>query len=400
MEKLLIEKLDNNGRGISYYNNKIIFIPNTLPNEEVIINITKENKKYYEGEVIEYISTSPLRTESLCPYYKYCGGCNLLHTSYEETLKYKKEKLTSILHKYANIDHNIEIIPSPKELYYRNKITLKVKNNKYGYYQDSTHKLIEIDKCLLAEEPINNFIKDLKYLNITNGELVIRSNYNKELLISITTKEEININIEYLKKKHKIVGIIVNNKTIYGESSFIEIINHLLFTVSYDSFFQINRYITSKLFDILKKHINENEVVLDLYCGVGTLGINIADKSKRLYGIEIVKNAVLNAINNSKINKRNNIEYMLGDVSICLPKIKDKIDTIIVDPPRSGLDTTTKNTIIKFNPTKIIYISCDPITLARDLKELKEHYLIKDIKGLDMFPYTHHIESFVILERR
>ncbi len=400
MEKLLIEKLDNNGRGISYYNNKIIFIPNTLPNEEVIINITKENKKYYEGEVIEYIRTSPLRIESLCPYYKYCGGCNLLHTPYEETLKYKKEKLTSILNKYANINKDIEIIPSPKELYYRNKITLKAKNNKYGYFQESTHKLIEIDKCLLAEEPINNFIKDLKYLNITNGELVIRSNYNKELLINITTKEELNINIEYLKKKHKIVGIIVNNKTIYGESSFIEIINHLLFTVSYDSFFQINRYITSKLFDILKKHINENEVVLDLYCGVGTLGINIADKSKRLYGIEIVKNAVLNAINNSKINKRNNIEYMLGDVSICLPKINDKIDTIIVDPPRSGLDTTTKNTIIKFNPSKIIYISCDPITLARDLKELKEHYLIKEIKGLDMFPYTHHCESIAVLERR
>jgi 23S rRNA (uracil1939-C5)-methyltransferase len=400
MEKLLIEKLDNNGRGISYYNNKIIFIPNTLPNEEVIINITKENKKYYEGEVIEYIRTSPLRIESLCPYYKYCGGCNLLHTPYEETLKYKKEKLTSILNKYANINKDIEIIPSPKELYYRNKITLKAKNNKYGYFQESTHKLIEIDKCLLAEEPINNFIKDLKYLNITNGELVIRSNYNKELLINITTKEELNINIEYLKKNHKIVGIIVNNKTIYGESSFIEIINHLLFTVSYDSFFQINRYITSKLFDILKKHINENEVVLDLYCGVGTLGINIADKSKRLYGIEIVKNAVLNAINNSKINKRNNIEYMLGDVSICLPKIKDKIDTIIVDPPRSGLDPTTKNTIIKFNPSKIIYISCDPITLARDLKELKEHYLIKEIKGLDMFPYTHHCESITVLEKR
>ena len=400
MEKLLIEKLDNTGRGISYYNNKIIFIPNTLPNEEVIINITKESKKYYEGEVIEYLKTSPLRIEPLCPYYNTCGGCNLLHTPYNETIKYKKNKLQDILHKYANIDKDIEIIPSKNELNYRNKITLKIKNNKYGYYQESTHKLIEIDNCLLAEPSINNFIKDIKYLNIKNGELVIRSNYNKELLIHIISKEEITPNIEYLKKKHKIVGIIVNNKTIYGESSFVEIINHLYFNVSYDSFFQINRYICSILFDLVKENINDNEVVLDLYCGVGTLGINVANKSKRLYGIEIVKNAVLNAITNSKINKRNNISYMLGDVSKCLPKIKDNIDTIILDPPRAGLDNITKKTIIDFKPTKIIYISCDPITLARDLKELKEYYLIKDIKGLDMFPYTYHCESITILERK
>ena len=400
MEKLLIEKLDNLGRGISYYNNKIIFIPNTLPKEEVLVNITKENKKYYEGEVIEFLSTSPLRIESKCPYYNKCGGCNLLHTPYENTIKYKQEKLSSILSKYANIDYKPEIITSNNTLNYRNKITLKVKNNKYGYYQDNTHKLIEIDNCLLAEPSINKFIKDLKYLNITNGELVIRSNYNNELLISITTKEEITPNIEYLKKKHKIVGIVLNNKTIYGESSFIEIINHLIFNISYDSFFQINRDICSKLFKLVDNNISENEIVLDLYCGVGTLGINIANKSKRLYGIEIVKNAVLNAITNSKINKRNNISYMLGDVSKCLPKIKDKIDTIILDPPRAGLDPKTKETIIKFLPNKIIYISCDPITLSRDLKELKEHYLIKEIKGLDMFPYTYHIESFVILERR
>ena len=400
MEKLLIEKLDNTGRGISYYNNKIIFIPNTLPNEEVIINITKESKKYYEGEVIEYIKTSPLRIEPLCPYYNTCGGCNLLHTPYNETLTYKKNKLQDILHKYANIDKDIEIIPSKNELNYRNKITLKIKNNKYGYYQDNTHKLIEIDNCLLAEPSINNFIKDIKYLNIKNGELVIRSNYNKELLIHIISKEEITPNIEYLKKKHKIVGIVLNNKTIYGESSFVEIINHLYFNVSYDSFFQINRYICSILFDLVKENINDNEVVLDLYCGVGTLGINVANKSKRLYGIEIVKNAVLNAITNSKINKRNNISYMLGDVSKCLPKIKDKIDTIILDPPRAGLDNITKKTIIEFKPTKIIYISCDPITLARDLKELKEHYLIKEIKGLDMFPYTYHCENLAVLERK
>ena len=139
---------------------------------------------------------------------------------------------------------------------------------------------------------------------------------------------------------------------------------------------------------------------MDLYCGVGTLGINASKNAKKAFGIEIVKNAVLNAITNSKINKRDNIYYMLGDVSTCLPKIKDKVDTIIVDPPRAGLDKVTKDTIIEFNPNKIIYVSCDPMTLARDLKELSSYYNIIEVKGLDMFPHTQHIESFVVLYRR
>jgi len=400
MIEVTIEKLDNYGRGIAYYNNKIVFIYNALPQEIVSIEIIKEAKKYYEAIVTNYISTSPDRKDPICPYYNKCGGCNLLQLDYDKTLEFKKEKLSQVLYKYANISYNPEIIPSKNVFNYRNKITLKVKDNKYGYYEDNTHKLIEIDNCYLAEPSINNFIKDIKYLNIKNGELVIRSNYNNELLISITSKTEIKPNIDYLKRKHKIVGIVLNNKTIYGESSFIEIINHLFFNISYDSFFQINRDICTKLFKLIRENVKDDEVILDLYCGVGTLGINIADKIKRGYGIEIVKNAVLNAITNSKINKRNNIEYMLGDVSKCLPKIKDNIDTIIVDPPRAGLDNITKQTIISFKPNKIIYISCDPITLSRDLKELLPHYELKLIKGLDMFPYTHHIESFVILERR
>ena len=137
-----------------------------------------------------------------------------------------------------------------------------------------------------------------------------------------------------------------------------------------------------------------------MYCGVGTLGIVATKKAKKAYGIEIVKNAILNAITNAKINKRDNIYYMLGDVSKNITKIKDDIDTIIVDPPRAGLDSITKQTIINFKAKRIIYVSCDPMTLARDLLDLQEVYDIKTIKGLDMFPYTHHCESVCILERR
>lgn len=400
MCEVKIEKLDNQGRGICYVNNKITFVENALPEEQVIIRLTKESKKFNEAEVLEYIMTSKDRVESPCPYFKECGGCELLNLSYENTCKYKKEKLENILSKYANIKTKVEIVKCSNHLNYRNKITLKVENSKYGYYASKTHKLIEIDKCLLAEPAINSLINDIDKLNIKNGEVIIRSNYNSELLIWIKSKDKVKPNISYLKSKHKIVGILLNDQPIEGDTSFIEIINHQLFTVSYDSFFQVNRDICSKLFNLINKHINDNETILDLYCGVGTLGINASKNAKKAFGIEIVKNAVLNAITNSKINKRDNIYYMLGDVSTCLPKIKDKVDTIIVDPPRAGLDKVTKDTIIEFNPNKIIYVSCDPMTLARDLKELSSYYNIIEVKGLDMFPHTQHIESFVVLERR
>ena len=400
MEKVIIEKLDNQGRGICFINNKITFVPNTLPTEEVEIELIKETKKYNEAKVINYLKQSPNRIDSICPYFGICGGCELMHSTYKDTIKYKKEKLESILYKYAHIKEDIEIVECNKHLNYRNKITLKVIDNKYGYYENNTHDLIEIDKCYLAEESINKFLEDIKYLDIKNGEVTIRSNYNKELLIWIKSKDKINPDIDYLKSKHKIVGIILNDKPLVGDSSFIEIINHMLFQVSYDSFFQVNRDICSKLFNLIEEEIDEGDTILDLYCGVGTLGINATKKAKKAYGIEIVKNAVLNAITNSKINKRDNIYYMLGDVSNTLPKIKDEINTIIVDPPRSGLDPITKQTILDLKANKIIYVSCDPMTLARDLKELQEIYNIKSVKGLDMFPMTQHCESITVLERR
>ncbi len=400
MELYTIEKLDNKGRGICYVNNKITFVKNALPTEIVELNITKETKKYNEAEVTKYQRKSKERQSSPCPYFGKCGGCDLLNMSYENTLRFKKEKLESIINKYANFKYDINIISSVKNLNYRNKITLKVSNYKYGYYETCSHSFIEVENCLLAEPAISNFFKDLKLLRIRTGEVTIRANYNNELLIWIKTKEKINPDIRTLKNRHKIVGIVVNEKTLIGDSTFIETINHQLFTISYDSFFQINRHICSYLFKLISHEIGENEVILDLYCGVGTLGINASAKSRKAFGIEIVKNAVLNAITNSKINKRDNIYYMLGDVADCLPKIKEHIDTVIVDPPRTGLDKKTKEIIISFKPTKIIYVSCDPMTLARDLKYFSAYYNITSIEGLDMFPFTEHVECVCVLNRR
>lgn len=399
MNNVKIEKLDNEGRGICYVNNKITFVFNALPDEIVDIKIIKETAKYNEAVVIKYILYSDKRVDSLCPYFNECGGCNILNMSYEDTCYFKQNKLKDIMYKYAKLSLPVSFIPSKNELHYRNKISLKVINGKIGYYKESTHNLLEIENCLLASMAIQKIIPDLNYLDVINGEIIIRSNYNDELLISIITKDKINPDVNYLKNKHKIVGIVVNGKTIIGDNYFIEIVNGKMFKVSYDSFFQINRDICGEIFKLLNKYIKKDDVVLDLYCGVGSLGLSLGSNIKKLYGIEIIQNAVLNCISNAKLNKADNTYYLLGDVSSNIGKIKDKIDTIIIDPPRAGNDKKTIESIIKLSPSQIIYISCNPMTLARDINILKEYYSVEEVIGLDMFPYTHHVECLCLLCR-
>ena len=391
-----IKSLNDQGQGVTFVNDKITFVDKVVVGDIVELEIINEYKKYNIAKVVKYINKSDNRLDVFCPFYSECGGCHLQNMSYDETIKFKKEKLENILKKFANIDSNIEIVKSDNINNYRNKITLKVENKKIGFYKYNSNDLIEIDKCMIASELINDFIKVLNDFNIINGEVTIRCNYNDELLVHILSKDKINIpKLDNLK----IVGIIQNNKLIYGEDHFMEIINNKFFEVSYDSFFQINRDITSKIFEYIKENILRNKNVLDLYCGVGTLGINVADISNKVYGIECVENAVLNAIKNSKINKVNNTKYMLGDASKIIDKIEDNIDVVIVDPPRSGLTKKEIDVIKKMCVEQIIYVSCDPITLSRDLKVFNDVYNIKIIKGYDMFPYTYHIESICILER-
>lgn len=392
-----IISLNDQGQGITYVNNKITFVDKVAVGDIVDLEITKEYKKYNIAKVNKFIKQADNRVEAFCPFYDECGGCHLQNLSYDETLKYKKDKLQNILKKFANIDCDIEIIKSDNINNYRNKISLKIKDKKIGFYSYNSNDLIEINKCLIAEEVINDFINILKDFNINNGDVTIRSNYNKELLIDIISKDKISIP---KFNNLKIVGILHNNKLIYGEDHFMELINKKFFEVSYDSFFQINRSVTSKIFDYIRNNILKEKNVLDLYCGVGTLGINVADISNKVYGIEIVENAILNAIKNAKINKVNNIKYMLGSADKIIDKINDNIDVVIVDPPRSGLTKKEIDVIKGMNVGQIIYVSCDPITLSRDLKLLSTDYKIKDIKGFDMFPYTYHCESITVLERR
>lgn len=390
-----IEKLDNKGRGITYYNGLITFVNNALPDEEVKINITSENKKFYTADALEISNDNKNRVLPKCPYYNTCGGCNLQHINIEYEDEFKENKVKEILRKYANVDVPLKINKNDKELFYRNKITLKIEDGKWGFYNDSTHKLCEISQCLIANNSINEFLKQ-NTLKINNGTITIRSNYEGYLLLIITTEEKLDINKDNLPSN--ISGIILNNKCIYKDNYFYDYIDDMKFKVSYDSFFQVNNYMASNIFKILRNNV-KGKNLLDLYCGVGTLGLSLKDNFKNIYGIEKVKNAIVDAKHNAKINNVSNAFFYDGDTAKILDKLNQKFDTVIVDPPRSGLNKETLEHIKRINPKTIVYVSCDPMTLARDISELSE-YKVEKANVLNMFPKTYHVESVVILKQK
>lgn len=395
MEQVTINKLDNKGRGIGYTSGKIVFVKNALLGEVVTLKNIKEHKKYITADIRNIVKKSELRNIPKCPYYDSCGGCNLMHVGIDYQEEYKEEKVKEILKKYANIKENVKFIKNNKELYYRNKVTLKVKNGEFGYYNDETHNFINVNNCLLVNNKINEFIKS-NVIKINNGELVIRVNYQDELLISIKSEENISILNDI--NKYNVVGVVLNDKIIYGTSFFYDYIGDFKFKVSYNSFFQVNNYMASNIFMILKSNL-KGKNLLDLYCGVGTLGLSLKDNFESIYGIEKIENAIIDAKENALINNCHNAHFYAGDTYEVLKDINVSFDTIIVDPPRSGLNEETRNLIIKLKPDKLCYVSCDPFTLARDLNILNEFYDVEKINALDMFPNTYHVECVCILER-
>ena len=268
-------------------------------------------------------------------------------------------------------------------------------DGKLGFYEKNTHNLIEIKECKVTKKSINKSFEFVKNMTLENANVTIRANYNDEVLIIIDSKEKpVILNPE----DYKIVGIVLNDKCIYGQDNFMEKINNLFFTVSYNSFFQVNNYINLELFNLIKENI-VGKTVLDLYSGVGTLSIVASKVVDKVCSIEVIPNAVKNALINAKINKCDNINFILGKVEDKIGFINDKIDTIIVDPARAGLDKKTIEVINNICPQRIIYVSCDTQSLANNLVDLA-NYEIKKFYILDMFSYTYHIECFCILDRK
>lgn len=394
--QVVIDRFDDLGCGIAYVGDKITFVPNTVPGDTVAITITKENKKYNIAKVDKYIKLSSRRVKPKCPYFDICGGCTLQSISYEDTINYKYNKVKNLFKK-NNIDINPTIIKNPSPFNYRNKISLKVVDKKIGFYEENTHNIVEIKECIIASPAINKTIPLISEFNIINGSITIRCNKNDEILIIIESNDKLNIDINYLKTQIKLVGIVINNETFYGDNFLIENINGYFYKISYDSFFQVNPYVASILFNEVSKRINESDTVLDLYCGVGTLSLN-ATRAKEVIGVEIVENAILNAIFNARINKIDNVKFILNDSTKAIVKLNKKFSKVIVDPPRSGLTKTIIENILNINPEEIIYVSCDPATLVRDILLFIDKYSISEAIVFDMFSYTYHVETMIILK--
>lgn len=388
-----IDRMDHFGNGIGNINGKIIFVKGALTGETVDVTITKDKKSFMEGTINTIIYKSSKRVEPFCNYFGVCGGCSLCHLNYENTLEYKKDRVKNILSKFDI--PKINVIRNENDLYYRNKIELKIVDGKLGFYEKNTHNLIEIKECKVTKKSINKSFEFVKNMKLENANVTIRANYNDEVLIIIDSKEKpVILNPE----DYKIVGIVLNDKCIYGQDNFMEKINNLFFTVSYNSFFQVNNYINLELFNLIKENI-VGKTVLDLYSGVGTLSIVTSKVVDKVYSIEVIPNAVKNALINAKINKCDNINFILGKVEDKIGFINDKIDTIIVDPARAGLDKKTIEVINNICPQRIIYVSCDTQSLANNLVDLA-NYEIKKFYILDMFSYTYHVECVCLLKLR
>lgn len=393
-----ISKFDEQGKGITYVDNLITFVPKTIPGDIVKLKVTKAKKTYQEAKLIEIIKPSSKRKDAFCPFYYQCGGCDLQNLSYEDTLEYKKTNIQNILKKK---DIFIEpcLIKNDHDLFYRNKIELKVVNKVIGFYEEKTNNIVKIDKCFITSKAINNVLKELEDFNIINGHITIRSNEKDELLIIIDSQDKINIDIDKLNKHHKIEGIIVNKKCFYGKSYLMEHINGIDFKVSYDAFFQVNPYVASKLFELIRANITKNDKVLDLYSGVGTLTLSASLKALKTTGIEVIPNAVKDATINAKLNNLK-ANFVLNKVEEAISKIVLDYNTIIIDPPRKGIAKQVLDILMNHDFAKIIYVSCDAQTLARDLSVLKNKYNITKLYILDMFSYTYHVECVCVLKLR
>ena len=400
----IIDRLDDFGRGITNVDGKTCFVYNALDEEEVDIEIINSKKKYLEAEQIKIDKSNTDRVTPKCPYYLECGGCNIMHMNYEKQLKFKEDKIKNTLKKFAGIDNVVRSIIPSEELIYRNKITLKVKNGVLGLYKNKSNNLINIDKCLICSNAINEVIKELNNIKLNNlDEIIIRSNYKNETLISLCGN---NIDSDYYINSLKSINNIViidkgSKKIIKGKDYIIDKIGNLLFKVSIESFFQINSFEVEKLYNKVLEYanLNGNENILDLYCGTGTIGMFLSKKAKKVFGIEINENAIKDANYNKELNNVKNIEFLCSDVGLIKSNYKD-VDLVVIDPPRSGLSNEAIKNVIDINPKKIIYVSCDQITLARDLNILKNNYTIKEVTPVDMFPNTYHVETVSVLYRK
>lgn len=448
--ELYIDDIGNEGEGIGHIDGYALFLKDAVIGDKVRAKIIKTKKNYGFARVEEVIEASKDRVSPRCSKARQCGGCTLQHLAYEKQLEYKFNKVKNCLERIGgleNIEEKMEPILGMEEpFYYRNKAQFPVGYDKEGnlitgFYAGRTHHIIDCTHCMI-QHPVNEqiLLKVLDYMkknNITaydekthkglvrhivtrvgfkTGEIMVclvvngskKNLRNLEMLVDSLTEVEgmtsicVNINKE---KTNRILGSKIEE--VYGKPYIYDYIGNVKYQIGPLSFFQVNPTQTKVLYEKAMEYadLKGEETVWDLYCGIGTISLFLAQKAKKVYGVEIVKEAIDDARLNAKMNGFDNAEFFVGKAEEVLPREYEKngvyADAIVVDPPRKGCDSKLLETMVKMAPKRIVYVSCDPATLARDLKVLSEQgYEVEKVCAVDQFSHSSHVETVVRLKRK
>ena len=431
------------GEGIAKIDNYTIFIKNALKGEKVRIVVTKVLSSYGYGKILEIIEKSLSRVQPDCSIYTKCGGCSLRHTTYENTLLIKQNIVQSLVNK--TLQNKVQVgstVGMEEPFNYRNKAIFPVGIDEtgkkvIGTFQERTHNILETDKCLIQDTQSEKIAKEIfklwnenKQNTIYNEKtekgnlrhIIIKKGFStNEYMCILVTKEKnkIDFNIKLLLEIYPNIKTIIQNinvknsnvilgnmnVNIYGNGYILDKLGENIFKISPNSFYQVNHIQTLKLYNLAVEaaNITKEDVVFDLYSGIGTIAIFMAKYAKEVYGIEIVEEAVKMANENVKLNNIKNSKFIAGDVEVELDKLLSKKvipEVVMIDPPRKGLDNKSIENLLKVYPKKLVYISCNPATLVRDLAKLEDKYKVENITPVDMFCFSHHIEPVCVLERR
>jgi 23S rRNA (uracil1939-C5)-methyltransferase len=459
IEGLVIEKMASEGKSMGKYNDKVVFVPNTIPGDIVDVQVTKKRKNFLEGYVAFFHKHSDIKVAAFCEHFGVCGGCKWQNLPYEEQLAFKQQEVMDHLKRLGNVEveQYYDILGSEKTQFYRNKLEFTFSNKRYllpeeiaseenieanpavGFHVPKFFdKVVDIKKCFLQEEPSNEirnsireyaFENDLSFFDLKNQNgflrtLIVRSSSNGELMIILSFyHEDVEKReglLEFLKNKFpQITSLmyVINEKAndtitdqdiklFHGRDHIFEEMEGLKFKIGPKSFYQTNSDQAYNLYKITREYadISENDVVYDLYTGTGTIANFVAKQAKKVVGIEYVPEAIEDAKLNSELNKIANTSFFAGDMKDVL---NDEFisehgtpDVIIVDPPRAGMHASVVETILNTKAKRIVYVSCNSATQARDIALMQEDYKAVKSRAVDMFPHTHHVENVVLLERR
>jgi len=426
--EIKINSLSSTGEGVGSWGGMKVFVDGALPGEEVAARITHQKKTYAKAELLKIISPSFDRTEPLCSLFGMCGGCQLMHLQYPAQLLVKKQRVVDALKRIGGF-HDTEVLPclpSPSSLGYRNKIQLPIiwdhGKKRMGLYRKQSHEIIPLKNCFIQcpqGEEIRALITDKLTIPSVRYTLIRNAIFQDEALVIFVTKgsfsKDLKIFAEELMASHSLIKGVVENlnarsdnvilgatfRLLSGRPYIYEKILNKTFKISPSAFFQVNpaqaEHLYAKAIEFAE--IKPHETVLDAYCGVGALALFAADRSKKVFGTECVSSAVADAIENARLNHQESCTFQCGHAEEMIHHFSS-LDTVFLNPPRGGCDPRLIQALLQKKPKKLVYISCDPATLARDLATLSPLYSINTVQPIDMFPQTMHVETIVRLTLR